>query len=108
MPWTFMEDGPPRNFGERRVEPTLREMIEQAEALETYRDKLKKEIKDKEDKDKNKKNKVEFPKFTFLETFTLFFLSGFVIGPFVAMYFYMDMMIRLMEKARILGPLLGK
>lgn len=106
MGWQFIEDDRPRFRDDLRREPTLREMIEHQDMLSTYTEKLKKEIKDKEAKDKNKK--VEFPKFTLLETFTLFFLSGFVIGPFVAMYFYMDMMIRLMEKAKVLGPLLGR
>lgn len=102
--WRFDEDygAPPWTY--RHREPSLKEMIEESQALDDYRDRLKKEMKDKEDKEKNKK--VQFPKFSFLETFSLFFVGGFVIGPFVALYVYMDLMIQLIQKAKVLAPLL--
>jgi len=79
-------------------------MLEERDFLKEYDERLKKDIKDKEANEKNKK--IQIPKFSFLETFSLFFLSGFVIGPFVAMYVYMEFMVKLLEKAKVLGPLL--
>jgi len=100
--WIYEDANPP--FRNDRREMTLDDLLEAEEKIALYKEKIKKEAKEKADKEKMKKG--EPIRFSFLETFTLFFLSGFVVGPMIATYVWLDVMVRFIEKAKILAPLL--